>query len=184
VRDLVVARVRVVEEAAFFDEQLARVHAREGADVPAAHALSRRPLDRLDREPHLLALLVATELPVVGPAVAVTEHLVVARAQPVAERRVALERDGARADADPDLVLVEETGEPPDAAAAPVLEVRLGSEVAPRRLERRRRVLAPRVVDAVAVEEVVLRTLLVVHDDADGDARAVGPAEVRRMRAV
>ena len=59
---------------------------------PAAHALAGRALDRLDRETHPLPLLLAAELPVVRPAVAVAEDLVVPLSQPVAQRRIPLER--------------------------------------------------------------------------------------------
>src|SRR5438270_706158 len=89
-------------------------------------------------------LLLAVELPVVRPAVAVAEHLVVAVSQPVAQRRIPLEGDRARADAHGDRVLVEHAGEPPHAHAAAELEVGLRPEVPPGRLDRGR-VLAPGV---------------------------------------
>src|SRR5207302_8425621 len=61
--------------------------------------------------------------------------------------------------------------------------MRLGAEIAPGRLDRGR-VLAPRVVHAVPVEQVELGALLVVHDHVDRDRRPVRPAEIRRVRAV
>jgi len=183
VRELVVAGIRVVKEAALLYEQLSRVHAREGADVPAAHPLSRRSLHRVDREPHPGALLVSVELPVVRPPVAVADDLVLACPQPGAELRVALEGDRAGAEAHGDPVLVEEARQPPYPDPAAELEVRLGAEIAPGGLDRGR-VLTPCVVRTVAVEEVVLGALLIIHNEANRDRRPVGPAEVRRLRAV
>src|ERR1700730_9646937 len=60
--------------------------------------------------------------------------------------------------------------------------MRLGPEIPPCRLDRGR-VLAPRVVHPVAVEQVVFGALLVVHDDADRDPRPVRPAKDRRVPA-
>src|SRR6266568_658062 len=129
VGQLVVAGVRVVQEAALFDEQLARIHARKRADVPTADPLARRTLDRLDRELHPGPLFLPVELPVVGPAMAVAKDLVLPRTQPLAQLRIAFQRDGARADADENGVLIEQAREPPHPDPAAELEVRLGAEV-------------------------------------------------------
>src|SRR5262249_55899551 len=143
----------------------------------------RCPLDQCDREPHPRPLLLALELPVVRPAITVADHLVVASTQPRAQLRVALEGHGARAEADRYRVLVEHPVQPPDADAAPELEMRLRAEIAPGRIDRRR-VLTPRVVDAVAVQQVQLGALLVVDDEAHRDRGPVRPAELGRPRAI
>src|SRR5229473_8247937 len=114
---------------------------------------------------------------------AVTQHLVLPRAQPFAQLGIALQRDGARAEADENRVLIEHSREAPHPDAAAELEMRLGAEVAPNGLDRGR-VLAPRVVDTVPVEQVELGALFVVHDHADSDGRPVRPAESRGVRAV
>jgi hypothetical protein len=61
--------------------------------------------------------------------------------------------------------------------------VRLGAEVADVR-RHRVRVLAPAVVEGVAVGDRVLGAFLVVDDDADDDAGAARPLDPRRGAAV
>ena len=63
--------VRVVDEAAFLDEKLARVLARPAAAVPAERALTEDSLIRGDRSLKVFALLVSREPPQFDPAPAV-----------------------------------------------------------------------------------------------------------------
>src|SRR5262249_4151347 len=130
-----------------------------------------------------LAFGLLVEEPVLLPAIAVTARLVAAAPDPLADCGVALERDGAREVGHLQVVLVEKPHDPPVSRAAAVLvnglhrEVRmLGPEAV--------RDLAELLVPAVAELGRVLGSLLVVHAEADRDARVVRPADARRHGAV
>src|SRR3954447_2218674 len=183
VRQVVVGRIGVVEEAALLDEQLARVLARARARVPPERPLAEHALERLDRAQQVLALLVARLRPRLAPAPAVAEEVVPALAHPLGDRRVELQRGGDGRHGDGDLERVVDPRQAPDPRPRAVLVVRLRAEVARRRLGPGVGVLAPAVVAIVAVEDVVLGALLVDEHEVDDDARAVGPAELGRQRA-
>src|SRR5688572_3341661 len=179
VRQVVVVRIAVVDEAAMLDDELARVLARTVAAIPAKRPLSRESLDPgkavVDGPP--FALLVHQV--VLFPAVAMAANVVTLLCDGAADRRVALEGDGAREERRADLVLREDPKEAPDAHAAAVLEHRLVGQIAPIGGNGRHGV-APRLAAADAVLEQVLRALLVVHHQRDHHACAVRPRHSRR----
>ncbi len=178
---VVVVALRVVEEAAFLDDQLARVDAHLAA-VPAERARAHAALDRLDAEADRLALLVAGHLEVVRPAVAVAGGLVAPRRELRGHGRVALERDRGREERDRHAGAVEEPEQAPDAGPRAVLVDGLDAQVAdPLEVERD---LVHAVVDPVAHRERLLGALLVVDDDLHRHLRVAGPADARRVLPV
>jgi len=109
-------------------------------------------------------------------------HVVIAVAQPGAQRGVALQGQRAGVERCRDLVPVDQAADPPDPHPAAVLHVGFRAEVADFGpvLERG---LAPGVVDPVLAERV-LAALLVVDHQVDGHERAAWPADGGRLRAV
>ena len=185
VRELVVVRVGIVEEAAFFDEQLPGVDARSVAAVPAERPLADGVLERRDRPGDVLALLLAGELVVLDPAPAVAAHVEPGAADGVRRGRVALDGQRAAEDGQGQAALLEQAHQPPEADAAAVLEHRLGREVtAFRQLIQPVRFREAALREALAVLHRRLRALLVVHDEIDGEAGAVGPFGIGRVRSI
>src|SRR5262245_21677057 len=178
VGEVVVVGIRVVDEAALLDEQLARVDARSVAAVPAERALPRRPLERLDRPLDVLPLLVAAEQPVLLPAPAVAARLVPRFLDPFAYLRIPLQRDRGGVERRLDAVLVEHAEQAPDAGPAAVLVNRLGAEVAVLRIHEVRDLGEP-LVAAVPGRLRVLRALLVVDAEADDRLGVVRPEDLR-----
>ena len=111
------------------------------------------------------------------------DHIVGALADPGAELRIALEGDCWCVDGDVDAIVIDHADKPPDADAAAVLHMHLGTEVTDVGWNLVG-VLAPRVVEPVAVGKRVFGPFLVIHDEVDGNGRPVRPANVGRCATV
>src|SRR5579884_1481633 len=183
VREIVVVGVRVVQEAALLDQQLAGVHARSVAAVPAQWPLAAGLLDGFDRPSDVPAFLLPVEQPVLDPAPAMRAGLVPALPDPGRHLRVAFEGDGSREERGLQAVLVEEVEETEDAGSAPVLVDRLGGEVT-MLLAERIADLGEALVALVTRRLRVLGTLLVVDHEADGHPGPARPAHLRLAPAV
>ena len=133
----------------------------------------------MDRPP----LGLPVHIVVLFPAVAVPHHLV----SPADDLRphlgVALQGQGAGEDGRVDAILVQQIQNAPDADPAAILEERLVGQVSLTPGHRRRR-LTNRLAVSVAVQDGVLRPLLVVDYKGHGDACAVGPFNRRRVGAI
>jgi hypothetical protein len=152
VGQLVVGGVGVVQEAALGDDQLAGTDAGERPAVPAGRVLAGQLGQHGHPAVQVLALLFQRHLGVLGPPVAVPEHVVPGLGDPLGDLGVALEAAGAGADRDRGAETVEEPGQPPHPGPAAELEVRLGAQVPDVRADLVG-VLAPAVVAAVAVQQ-------------------------------
>src|ERR1044072_9360481 len=94
VRQGVIVGIAVVEEAALLDDQLARMHARSIAAVPAERPLAGGLRDRIDRAADMVALLLAGQQRAVLPAPAVRDDVMAARPHLSRGVAVAVECDG------------------------------------------------------------------------------------------
>ena len=93
---------------------------------------------------------------------------------------VALQRERAAEDRHRQLALLEQPHQPPEADAAAVFEHALAGEVAALdALVEAVRLGEADLGEALAVLHGGLGALLVVHDEVDGEARAVRPFRVR-----
>src|SRR6185369_8443123 len=180
---VVVVGVAVVDEAAVLDDQLAGLLARTVAAIPPERALPRGALDPGVALVDGPALRLAVHEVVLFPPVAMPADVVALRGDGARHGRVAFQRDGAGEERAPHLVLREDPQEAPYAHAAAVLEHRFVGQVAPVRWDGRHGI-APRLPPADAVLQEVFRALLVVHDQRDGDARAIRPRHPRRLVCV
>src|SRR5438128_10513461 len=181
---VVVVGVGVVEKSAFLDDQAARVGT-EPARVPAERSAPGHAREALDGTSDMFALdLLADEL-VVDPAPAVAHDLVAGFHDRRGGLGVALERHRDGEDADLDAVLGERAHEAPEPGAASVLVHRLDLKIA-HTPERRQAddFLQERLGLGVPVQHGALTTLLVVHDDLQGQPRAARPLRIGRRLAV
>ena len=121
IRQLVIEAVAVVEEAAQFEMQSARIYTR-AAGHPADRAHPGQPLDHFDAQPDMLALHLFRHDLVIEPAVAVADDLVSIRDIGADEFWVALGRLGDRQQAYLDPETAEQTQQPPAADPRAVFE--------------------------------------------------------------
>ena len=181
--EVIVVGVGVVDEAALLDEELAGVDGGAVAAVPAEGALPHRLLERLDRPQHVPALRLAAEPPHLLPAPAVAARFVTSFPDPGRHLGVALERGRGGEEGNREPEAVHQALDPPHPRPRTVFVDGLGREVAIGRVHHVGD-LGQDIVLPVARGMGVLRPLLVVEDDVDGDPGTVRPAHIRHVAAV
>src|SRR3712207_2158621 len=122
---------------------------------------------------------------VVDPAPAVGGDLMPRFGEGAAGGGIELQGAACGVDRERQAALREEAQDAPDARARAVVELRFGDEVAlaDARLPARDLVQVGLAV-RIAVQHAALGALLVVQHEGEGEARATGPARVRRVRPV
>ncbi len=184
VRQLVGIRVRVVEEASFLDDE-PPCALRYPTGVPADRPAAARLLDRGDRPPDVLALLVLGQVRVVDPPPSVTRYFPPCIDHGPRRGGVALQRLPDRIDRQRHVVGGEDAMHAPVAGTAAELEHRLGVEVAPADGRRRAdHLVQERLRGRIALERRPLAPFLVVENEAERDAGSTGPAWVRRLPSI
>src|SRR5205814_2248698 len=176
--------IGVVEEAALFHEETARVHAGTVAAVPAHRPLAHRLLHGLHGLADVLALLGLAELVVLHPAPAERAHVPAGIADGGGDGGVALQRERAAEHRERELALVEETLHAPEPDAAAVLEHALGGEIAALHAVVAAASLGERGLREAVVLRVVFGAFLVVDDEVHCDAGVAGPLRVRRLAGI
>eukprot|EP00013_Stygamoeba_regulata_P002071 CAMPEP_0177635212 /NCGR_PEP_ID=MMETSP0447-20121125/3782_1 /TAXON_ID=0 /ORGANISM="Stygamoeba regulata, Strain BSH-02190019" /LENGTH=390 /DNA_ID=CAMNT_0019136987 /DNA_START=265 /DNA_END=1434 /DNA_ORIENTATION=- len=185
VRHVIRVRVAVVHKAGHL---LHRHAARVGGPPPDIHACQRlggpkHALVHAHRPPHVLALGLLVHVSVVDPAVAVRDHLVArVGAQEGAHGGVQLQGATDCEHCARVLVLVQQSHDAPEAHAAAVLEHRLHVEVACVPHGHTPTDFSQECFGVfVSIQERVLSSLLVVHDQAERNTRAGGHATTARV---
>src|SRR5215217_3051179 len=107
VGQIVVIGVRVVDEAALFDEQFARVDGGAVPTVPSSRSLAAGLLHGLYRGLHVSLFLFSRELPDLLPAPAVATRLMAGSLQPLADLRIAFKGHRATKECALDVELIE-----------------------------------------------------------------------------
>src|SRR5216684_6684922 len=184
-RQLLAVIIRIVGEAAFLDQQPARVDAGSVAAIPAGRAIADRLLERLHRLLDVLALLGFAQLEMTHPAPAVAADVEARLADGVGGERVALQGERAAEHGERQAALLEGAHDAPEADAAAELEHALAGEVAALQSDRRGAGLRETGLGvAFAVLHRRLGAFLVVHDEIDRDARAARPFGIGRVGTV
>src|SRR5713226_1050296 len=184
VRQLVVVGIRVVEEAALFDEEAPRVHAGPVPAIPAHRPRADGLLHGLDGHLDVLALFVFGELVVLDPPPAVRTDVEPGFADGGGHRRVPLERQRAAEDGQRQPALPEEAQDAPEAHTAAVLEQAFGGEVTALDAVVGGPGLGQRGLGEAVVVDVILGAFFVVDHEVHGDPRLARPARVGRIAAV
>src|ERR1700730_11071890 len=184
VRQVVVVRVGVVEKAALFHHEPAGVRALP-ARVPAERPAAREPGEDLHGALQVRALFLLAHVLVVDPPPPMAHHLVTRLDDRRRGRGVAFQSHGDGVDRDRDLAVGEHAKETPEPSAAAVFVRGLHVHVAHagERLGRHH-LVQERLGLAVAVEDGALASLLVVHDDLEGQPRPARPLGIGRALAV
>src|SRR5258708_22894987 len=184
-RQLVAVIVAVVGEAAFLDQQAAGVDAGSIAAIPAGRPRAHGLLQRRHRLGDVLALLGLAQLEMLHPAPAVAADVEARFPDRLGGERVALERQRAAEHRHRQAALLEGAHQAPEADAAAVLEHAFAREVAALHAHRGAGGLGEAGLGkTLAILQGGLGAFLVVHDEVDGDARAVRPFGIGRGRAI
>src|SRR5579872_1077751 len=121
---LIAKRIAVLEEAAEFHQEPARIRPRPPGH-PTYRTRSGHLGEDLDCAPNVIALHVLGHQTIVDPAIAVTDDFVAAIHEGLGHRKILFECARHRQNADVNGKLPKQIKEPPNAAAAAKLEHRL-----------------------------------------------------------